>query len=94
MIIGLLLFWTIGVPLIVLAATAIAARRREAAGPRKWAPPSPDAAGSETGGRPLEPSAAEHVGNRPQQDLEIEPKRPVGAVEVVDLHHLGHGNPR
>src|SRR2546430_17412419 len=35
-----------------------------------------------------EPAPAQHVRDRPTDDLEIGPKRPVGDVEVVDGHHL------
>ena len=79
MIIGLLLIWTIGIPVIVLVATAIAARRRKA-GPRGWAPPSLGPVSSALGGRESETPAAEDVGDGPQEDLEVEPQRPVGAV--------------
>src|SRR5581483_5342149 len=36
-----------------------------------------------------DPATTDHVGEGPDQDLDIRPQRPVGAVEVVELDHLG-----
>ena len=42
----------------------------------------------------LQPSAAQYVRNRSQENPEIEPQRPVGSVDVVDLDHLVHRDAR
>src|SRR3954464_7003995 len=38
-------------------------------------------------------AAQQHVAHGAQEQLEVEPERPVGDVEVVDADHLAHRHP-
>src|SRR6202035_5005509 len=104
MLMVILLAWLAGIPVAMLSVAGLLGWRHGREGVSSSAPVAARQQHRTTlfEGRPLarrssgcdlESSPAHEVGDRPDQYLEIEPDRPVRAVEVVDLHHLGHWDP-